>query len=117
MSGRLNKKSPKAVFGMRSWQSRYFALYEDRVIYKKDEQTSDDAGMMRLCRIVCLLRLGSPIKDAILCDWLAMQVKSGCSLLPTAACARRKVTVALTWYVVTDGSYCFETSICTWTWS
>ncbi len=45
MSGRLNKKSPKAVFGMRSWQTRYFALYEDRIIYKKDEQSSDDAGM------------------------------------------------------------------------
>ena len=45
MEGYLNKKSPKAVFGMRAWQQRYFILYTDRLLYKKTQDDQSDTGM------------------------------------------------------------------------
>ena len=44
MEGYLNKKSPKAVFGMRVWQQRYFILYTDRLLYKKTRDDQSDTG-------------------------------------------------------------------------
>jgi hypothetical protein len=32
----LMKKSPKGIAGLKAWQARYFMLFEERIVYKKD---------------------------------------------------------------------------------
>lgn len=34
----LMKKSPKGFTGMKAWQLRYFALYEEKLVYKRDDK-------------------------------------------------------------------------------